>query len=172
VTALEHRLENNRLYAACECLVFRAAPAGEWVNKGDPLFTLVRAGPSDLLVEALVPLWSVAGIRQHDTAFVELPHSGELIEARVALISLDSERSPRAGFPRWAQQDQGMASVLLSPSRALPSDMIGVPVTVIFSRVPEVTLLTADLKTRLRDLAPTVLAALGLSGRAIARESQ
>jgi hypothetical protein len=50
--------------------------------------------------------------------------------------------------------------------------MISVPVTVIFSRVPEVTLLTADLKTRLRDLAPTVLAALGLSGRAIARESQ
>jgi hypothetical protein len=48
--------------------------------------------------------------------------------------------------------------------------MIGVPVHVIFSRAPSVTLMTARLTTRLGDLAPTVLAALGLGGRAVARE--
>lgn len=158
------------MYASCECTVFWAAPAGDWVRKGDRLFTLVRTAPSDLLVEALVPLRAVPGIRQHDTGFIELPHSGELIEARVTLIALDSERQPRAGFPRWAQEEQSLASVLLRPSRTLPSDMIGVPVHVIFSRAPEVTQLTARLKTHLGSLAPTVLAALGLTGRAIARE--
>jgi multidrug efflux pump subunit AcrA (membrane-fusion protein) len=171
LTALEHRLASNRLYASCACTVFWAAPEGDWVQKGDRLFTLVRTGPSDLLVEALVPLRAVAGIRQHDTGFIELPHSGELIEARVALIALDSERQPRAGFPRWAQEDQNLASVLLRPSRALPRDMIGDPVHVIFSRAPEVTQLAFRLKTRLAELAPTALAALGLSGRAVARES-
>ena len=170
VVALEHRLASNRLYAPCACTVFWAAPAGDWVGKGDRLFTLVRAGPSDLLVEALVPLRAVAGIGQHYTGFIELPHSGELIEARVALIALDSERQPRAGFPRWAQEDRSLASVLLTPSRTLPSDMIGVPVHVVFSRAPSVTQITARLKTRLGDLAPTLLAALGLSGRAAARE--
>jgi mannuronan synthase len=170
VIALEHRLASNRLYAPCACTVFWAAPAGDWVRKSDRLLTLVRTGPSDLLVEALVPLRAAAGIRQHYTGFIELPHSGELIEARVALIALDSERQPRAGFPRWAQEERSLASVLLTPSRTLPSDMIGVPVHVIFSRAPSVTQITARLKTRLGDLAPTVLAALGLSGPAVARE--
>lgn len=171
LVALEHRMESNRLYASCECLVFWAAPAGDWVRRGDRLFTLIRAGPSDLLVEALVPLRAATSIRQHDMAFIELPRTGELIEARVALLALDAERQPRAGLPRWAREDQSLASVLLRPSQALPSDMIGVPVEVVFSRVPEVTLSVANLRRRLGDLAPTVLAALGLSGRAIARES-
>jgi mannuronan synthase len=170
LVALEHRLASNRLYASCACTVFWAAPEGDWVQKGDRLFTLVRTGPSDLLVEALVPLRAVAGIRQHDTGFIELPHSGELIEARVALIALDSERQPRAGFPRWAQEDQSLASVLLRPSRALARDMIGDPVHVIFSRAPEVTQLAFHFKTRLGDLVPTALAALGLTGPAVARE--
>jgi hypothetical protein len=171
LVALQHRRAGNRLYASCECTVFWAVPAGDWVRKGDRLFTLVRTGPSDLLVEALVPLRAVGRIRQHDIGFIELPDSGELIEARVALIALDSERQPRAGFPRWAQEDQSLASVLLTPSRALPEDMIGVPVQVIFSRAPEITQFTAHLKTRLGDLAPMMLAALGLSGRASARET-
>ncbi len=170
LTALEHRLASNRLHSSCACAVFWAAPAGDWVRKGDRLFTLVRTGPSDLLVEALVPLRAVAGIRQHDAGFIGLPHSDQLIEARVVLIALDPERQPRAGFPRWAQEDQSLASVLLRPSRALPSDMIGAPVHVIFSRAPEVTQLAFRLRTRLGDLAPTVLAALGLTGRAVARE--
>jgi mannuronan synthase len=171
LTALEHRLASNRLYAPCVCTVFWAAPGGDWVHKGDRLFTLVRSAPGDLLVEALVPLRSIDKIAQHYTAFVELPHSGELIEARVALIALDSERQPRAGFPRWAQEQQSLASVLLRPSQALPEDMIGVPVQVVFSRAPEITLTVANLKTRLRELAPEALAALGLSDRAMAREA-
>ena len=48
--------------------------------------------------------------------------------------------------------------------------MIGVPVHVIFSRAPEVTQLAFRIRTHLGDLTPTVLAALGLSGRAVARE--
>jgi hypothetical protein len=172
LAALEHRVAGNRLHASCACTVFWAAPPGDWVRKGDRLFTLVRTRSSDLLVEALVPLRAVAAIRQHDTGFIELPHSGQLIEARVALIALDSERQPRAGFPRWAQEDQSLASVLLRPSRNLPSDMIGVPVHVIFSRAPEVTQLAFRLRTHFGDLTPTVLAALGLTGRAVAREGR
>jgi hypothetical protein len=171
LTALEHRLRSNRLYAPCACTVFWAAPGGDWVHKGDRLFTLVRSDPADLLVEALVPLRSISKIAQHYTAFVELPHSGELIEARVALIALDSERRPRAGFPRWAQEQQSLASVLLRPSQALPDDMIGVPLKVVFTRAPEITLTVANLRTRLRELAPEALAALGLSDRAMAREA-
>jgi mannuronan synthase len=170
LVALEHRIEGNRLYASCDCLVFWAVPAGDWVQRGDRLFTLIRAGPSDLLVEALVPLSAITSIRQHDMAFIELPRTGELIEARVALLALDAERQPRAGLPRSAREDQSLASVLLRPSQALPSDMIGVPVEVVFSRMPEITLLAANLRRRVGDLAPKVLAALGLSGRAIARE--
>jgi hypothetical protein len=135
------------------------------------LFTLVRAGASDLLVEALVTLHAAAGIRQYHTAFIELPHSGELIEARVAMIALDAERGPRAGFPQRTREDRSLASVLLSPSEPLPADMIGVPVHVVFSRAPEVTLMTASLRMRLGELGPKVAAALGLSGRAAAQES-
>ena len=172
LTALEHRLESNRLYAPCDCMLFWSAPAGDWVKKGDRLFTLVGTGPSDLLVEALVPLRAVSRIRLHDMAFIELPQTGELIEARVALIALEAERHSRAGFPHWAREDRSVASILLSPSRALPSDMIGVPVGVVFSRAPGVTLMIANLKLRLGDLAPAMLAALGLSGRAVAREGR
>ena len=172
LTALEHRLESNRLYAPCDCMLFWSAPAGDWVQKGDRLFTLVGTGPSDLLVEALVPLRAVSKIRLHDMAFIELPQTGELIEARVALIALEAERHSRAGFPPSAREDRSVASILLSPSRALPSDMIGVPVGVVFSRAPGVTLMIANLKLRLGDLAPAMLAALGLSGRAVAREGR
>jgi hypothetical protein len=151
-------------------MLFWATPAGDWVRKGDRLFTLVGTEPSDLLVEALVPLRAAAKIGQDDTAFIELPHSGELIEARVVLIALDSERQPRAGFPHRAREDQSLVSVLLSPSRALPSDMIGVPVGVVFSRAPGVTLMIANLKMRLGDFGPTILTALGLRRRAVAKE--
>jgi mannuronan synthase len=167
VTALEHRAITNRLYASCDCAVFWVAPAGDWVRKGDLLFTLVRTGPADLMVEALLPVPAVGDLRQHQLAFIELADSQELVEARIALIALDSSRQPRAGFPRWAQQDQTMASVLLSPSRALPSDMIGTPIKVIFPRAPEITMAAASLRLRLGE----VMATLGLSGGARARET-
>ena len=50
--------------------------------------------------------------------------------------------------------------------------MIGVPIGVVFSRAPGVTLMLANLRLRLGDLAPSALAALGLSGRALARETR
>jgi hypothetical protein len=128
---------------------------------------LVRTGPADLMVEALLPVPAVGDLRQHQLAFIELADSQELVEARIALIALDSSRQPRAGFPRWAQQDQTMASVLLSPSRALPSDMIGTPIKVIFPRAPEITMAAASLRLRLGE----VMATLGLSGGARARET-
>lgn len=158
---MEHRIEANRLYAPCPCSVYWAVSAGEWVRKGDLLFTLIRTGASDLLVEALVPLRSIDRIHQHQVAFIDLPNSDQLIEARVARITLDSLRQPRAGFPRWMQQDESLASVLLRPSRPLASDGIGRPVRVVFSDLPAVTIGAAHLRSQLAQLGPAAMRALG-----------
>ncbi|HZA66849.1 MAG TPA: hypothetical protein VE592_07855 [Geminicoccaceae bacterium] len=69
-------------------------------------------------------------------------------------------RELRSGCSHPRPRGPSLASILLSPSRALPGDLIGVPVGVMFSRAVGVTLMVANLKMRLGDLAPAALAAL------------
>lgn len=149
LNALEHRLRANSLYAPCACTVLWAVPTGEWVKRGELLFTLVRTESGDLLVEALVPMHSIDRIDPGQVAFIALPDTSELIEAEVTHVTLDPLRQPRAGLPAWLRKDRGQASVLLRPNHPLASNLLGRPMQVVFSDFPAVTIAAADLRTKL-----------------------
>ena len=149
LNALEHRLRANSLYTPCACTVLWAVPTGEWVKRGELLFTLVRTTRDDLLVEALVPMRSIDRIRPGQTAFVALPDTTGLIEAEVTHVTLDPLRRPRAGLPGWLRKDKGLASVLLRPNHSFASNLLGRPMQVVFSDFPAVTIAAADFRTKL-----------------------
>ena len=149
LNALEQRLRANSLYAPCDCTVLWAVPTGEWVEKGELLFTLIRTASGDLLVEALVPMRSIDRVSPGQVAFIALPDTTELIEADVTHVTLDPLRRPRAGLPGWLRKDKGLASVLLRPNHRFASNLIGRPMQVIFSDFPAVTIAAADLRTKL-----------------------
>ncbi|MDH3658500.1 MAG: HlyD family efflux transporter periplasmic adaptor subunit [Alphaproteobacteria bacterium] len=149
LSSLELRSQANHLYSPCACTVLWAVPAGGWVEKGDLLVTLVRTDGGDLLIEALVPLRSIDRIQQGQVAFIELPDSPRLIEARVEHITMDPLRQPRAGLPAWLRQDKSLASVLLRPSRPFSGELMGRPMQVIFSDWPAITIAAAELRVQL-----------------------
>lgn len=151
MNALELRARANHLYAPCACTVLWAVPAGEWVDKGDLLVTLIRTASDDLLIEALVPLRSIDRIQPDQVAFIALPDDAQLIEAQVAHVTLDPLHRPRAGLPAWLRQDKGLASVLLRPSRPFTGDLIGRPIQVIFSDLPAITIAAAELRAQLAE---------------------
>ncbi|MGI9450768.1 MAG: HlyD family efflux transporter periplasmic adaptor subunit [Geminicoccaceae bacterium] len=164
LNALELRARANHLYAPCACTVLWTASAGEWVDKGDLLVTLIRTESDDLLIEALVPLRSIDRIQPDQVAFIALPDDPELIEARVEHVTMDPLRRPRAGLPAWLRQDKGLASVLLRPGRPFSDDLIGRPLEVIFSDLPAVTIAAAQVRAELakwvRALIPAIKQAL------------
>ena len=149
LNALELRARANHLYAPCACTVLWTVLAGEWVDKGDLLVTLIRTESDDLMIEALVPLRSIDRIQPDQVAFIALPDDMQLIEARVERITLDPLRRPRAGLPDWIRQDQGLASVLLRPGRPFSSNLIGRPLEVVFSDWPAITVAAAEFRARL-----------------------
>ncbi|MEZ5838470.1 MAG: PilZ domain-containing protein [Geminicoccaceae bacterium] len=142
LAALEHRQQANRLFSPCDCEVTWAVPGGEWVEKGEQIFTLIRTEPSMMSVVALVHMSDVASIEPHDEAYLQLPQTGEMVEARVLSVRLDPDRGPRSGFPAWVAQDQSLASVELVPSKPLPAGLVGVPMKVYFTSWPTLTRMT------------------------------
>lgn len=138
IAALEARMAANDVYSPCNCLVAwaRSAAGGSYIDKSERIITLIETGDDDLLVEALVHMSQIDRIEPHQRAFVALPNASEPIEARVHAVSLDVERQPRAGFPKWVRQQQNVASVLLVPEEPLPASAVGVPVDVRFSEAP------------------------------------
>ena len=136
VAALEQRSAANELHSPCGCEIVWAVSDGEWVEKGERVFSLIRADSNALSVEALVHMSDIQEIRPHDEVYIELPHTGELIAGRVLAIRLDPDRGPRAGFPPWVAQDQSLASVEIVPSQAIPTSQLGVPLRVLFTSWP------------------------------------
>lgn len=138
IAALEARMAANEIYSPCNCLVAwaRSAAGGSYIDKSERIITLIKTGPEDLLVEALVHMSEIDRIEPHQRAYVALPNASEPIAARVHAVSLDVERQPRAGFPKWVRQQQNVASVLLVPEEPLPASAVGVPVDVRFSEAP------------------------------------
>lgn len=138
IAALESRMAANDIYSPCNCLVAwaRSAAGGSYIEKGERIVTLIKTGDNDLLVEALVHMSQIDRIDPHQRAFIALPNASAPIEARVHAVSLDVERQPRAGFPKWVRQQQNVASVLLVPEEPLPASAVGVPVDVRFSEAP------------------------------------
>ncbi|WP_404378820.1 HlyD family efflux transporter periplasmic adaptor subunit [Caenispirillum salinarum] len=138
IAALEARMAANDVYSPCNCLVAwaRSAAGGSYIGQSERIITLIETGDDDLLVEALVHMSQIDRIEPHQRAFVALPNASEPIEARVHAVSLDVERQPRAGFPKWVRQQQNIASVLLVPEQPLPASAVGVPVDVRFSEAP------------------------------------
>lgn len=138
IAALEARMAANDIYSPCNCLVAwaRSAAGGSYIEKGERIVTLIKTGENDLLVEALVHMSQIDRIDPHQRAFIALPNASEPIAARVHAVSLDVERQPRAGFPKWVRQQQNVASVLLVPEEPLPASAVGVPVDVRFSEAP------------------------------------
>ena len=138
IAALEARMAANDVYSPCDCLVAwaRSAAGGSYIDKSERIITLIETGEDDLLVEALVHMSQIDRIEPHQRAFVALPNASEPIAARVHAVSLDVERQPRAGFPKWVRQQQNVASVLLVPEEPLPASAVGVPVDVRFSEAP------------------------------------
>ncbi|EKV30785.1 hypothetical protein C882_4122 [Caenispirillum salinarum AK4] len=138
IAALEARMAANDVYSPCNCLVAwaRSAAGGSYIDQSERIITLIETGDDDLLVEALVHMSQIDRIEPHQRAFVALPNASEPIEARVHAVSLDVERQPRAGFPKWVRQQQNVASVLLVPEQPLPASAVGVPVDVRFSEAP------------------------------------
>ncbi|GAB2797058.1 hypothetical protein GCM10027040_24570 [Halomonas shantousis] len=138
IDALEARMASNTIYSPCECLVAWALSSGggTYINESDRIMTLIRTGPNDVMVEALVHMDKIGDIEPHQRAYIALPNASEPIAARVRSVALDVERQPRAGFPEWVRQQQNVASVLLVPEEPLPATMVGVPVDVRFSEAP------------------------------------
>jgi len=171
LTSLELRAEANKLYAPCACTVLWAVPAGDWVGKGERLATLARTAGDDLLIEALVPFDAIDRIGPDQVAFLSLPNVAKLIEAKVETVTMDPLRQPRAGFPAWLRKEKRMASILLRPNHPLTADMIGRPVQVIFSDLPEVTIGAAQLRVEttrwMRALIPLAKQALSNAQRAV-----
>ena len=139
LAALRYRETANKLYANCNCEVFWSVPEGEWVEKGELVFSLVSTEEDDLTIEALVHMKNIHRIEPLDEAYLVMPQTGELIAARVLAVRLDPDRGPRAGFPSWVARDESLASVELVPSEPLPTHLIGVPTKVIFSAWPGLT---------------------------------
>ncbi|WP_446914738.1 hypothetical protein, partial [Klebsiella pneumoniae] len=83
-----------------------------------------------------VHMSDIDNIEPHQLAYIALPNASEPIAARVRTVSLDVERQPRAGFPKWVRQQQNVASVLLVPEEPLPATAVGLPVDVRFSEAP------------------------------------
>lgn len=138
INALEARMAANTMYSPCDCVVAWAlsSAGGTYINESDRIMTLIRTGPNDIMVEALVHMSHIGDIEPHQRAYIALPNASEPIKARVRSVALDVERQPRAGFPEWVRQQQNVASVLLVPETPLPTDMVGVPVDVRFSEAP------------------------------------
>lgn len=138
IDALESRMAANTMYSPCDCVVAWALSSGggTYINESDRIMTLIRTGPNDIMVEALVHMSKIGSIEPHQRAYIALPNASEPIEARVRSVALDVERQPRAGFPEWVRQQQNVASVLLVPETPLPASTVGVPVDVRFSEAP------------------------------------
>lgn len=138
IDALEARMAANTMYSPCDCVVAWALSSGggTYINESDRIMTLIRTGPDDIMVEALVHMSKIGDIEPHQRAYIALPNASEPIEARVRSVALDVERQPRAGFPEWVRQQQNVASVLLVPEEPLPASTVGVPVDVRFSEAP------------------------------------
>ncbi|MHB0774504.1 HlyD family efflux transporter periplasmic adaptor subunit [Halomonas sp. WWR20] len=138
IDALEARMASNTIYSPCDCLVAWALSSGggTYINESDRIMTLIRTGPDEVMVEALVHMDKIGDIEPHQLAYIALPNASEPIAARVRSVALDVERQPRAGFPEWVRQQQNVASVLLVPEEPLPASAVGVPVDVRFSEAP------------------------------------
>ncbi|WP_163647510.1 PilZ domain-containing protein [Modicisalibacter sp. 'Wilcox'] len=138
IDALEARMSENTIYSPCNCLVAWArSSAGEtFINQSERIMTLIQTGENDVMVEALVHMDDIDRIEPHQRAYIALPNASEPIAAQVRSVSLDVERQPRAGFPKWVRQQQNVASVLLVPESPLPASAVGVPVDVRFSEAP------------------------------------
>ncbi|MDW5378193.1 PilZ domain-containing protein [Halomonas sp. HP20-15] len=138
IDALESRMSTNTIYSPCNCLVAwaRSSSGGTYINESERIMTLIQTGQNDVMVEALVHMDDIDRIEPHQTAYIALPNASEPIQAQVRTVSLDVERQPRAGFPKWVRQQQNVASVLLVPEKPLPASAVGVPVDVRFSEAP------------------------------------
>lgn len=140
IDALQARMSKNTIYSPCNCLVAwaRSSAGGTFINQSERIMTLIQTGENDVMVEALVHMDDIDRIQPHQTAYIALPNASEPIRAQVRTVSLDVERQPRAGFPKWVRQQQNVASVLLVPEKPLPASAVGVPVDVRFSEAPVV----------------------------------
>lgn len=138
IDALEARMSAYTIYSPCDCLVAWAlsSAGGTYINESERIMTLIKTGPNDIMVEALVHMSDIDNIEPHQLAYIALPNASEPIAARVRTVSLDVERQPRAGFPKWVRQQQNVASVLLVPEEPLPATAVGLPVDVRFSEAP------------------------------------
>lgn len=134
VRALEARSVAGTVYAPCDCIVhsIRSGTGGYWVEKGALMARLIKTGPEDVTVEALVRLGQISNIEPNERAEVIMPTTGETREARVTSIQLESQNIERAGFPDWARQDMSHGSVILTMEDPLPPGLVGHPVEVRF----------------------------------------
>ncbi|WP_419307849.1 HlyD family efflux transporter periplasmic adaptor subunit [Chromohalobacter israelensis] len=140
IDAFQARMSQNVIFSPCDCLVAwaRSSSGGTYINQSERIMTLTQTGENDIMVEALVHMDDIDRIEPHQTAYIALPNASEPIQAQVRTVSLDVERQPRAGFPKWVRQQQNVASVLLVPEEPLPASTVGVPVDVRFSEAPVV----------------------------------
>jgi len=134
VRALEARSVAGTVYAPCDCIVhsIRSGDGGYWVEKSALIAQLIRSGPEDVTVEALVHLGEISNIEPNERAEVVMPTTGETRSARVTAIQLESQHIERAGFPEWARQDMSHGSVILAMEEPLPPGLVGHPVEVRF----------------------------------------
>lgn len=134
VRALEARTVAGSVYTPCDCIVhsIRSGAGGYWVEKGALVAQLIKSGPEDLAVEALVHLGQIGNIEPNERAEVVMPTTGETLSARVTSIQLESQNIERAGFPEWARQDMSHGSVILAMEDPLPPGLVGHPVEVRF----------------------------------------
>ena len=134
IESLRARASTGTIHAPCDCLIqsIRSGEGGYWIQKGTLIAQLIKTGPEDVNVEALVHLDIIDQIEPNASATVVLPTTGESIEARVSAIQLQSQNIERAGFPEWARQDMSHGSVIVTTQEPLPPQFVGQPVEVRF----------------------------------------
>jgi multidrug resistance efflux pump len=134
IKSLETKKAALNVYSPCGCVVAWAVEPGVSVKAGDRLLTLVKDGPEDRRIEALVDVAGALEIRPGQKALVENPGSGLQSLATVERVVLDAGEPDRMGLPQGLRRDPRYAVVILDagePGRGIP---IGSPLNVVIRK--------------------------------------
>lgn len=132
--ALQMRKSALTGFSPCDCRVAWMAENGSWLAQGDRAATLVRTGPEDLKIEALLPLETARGLSPGQTATIRIGDAPDRINATVTRVLLDPDSEPRFGLPENQLKLAGRAAVMLRTDAPLPPEAIGAPVEVRIDR--------------------------------------
>jgi multidrug resistance efflux pump len=133
IKTLQRKLEASTIRSPCDCVVFKVFHyPGEWVDRGDLLYSLRNPDGSKALVEALVQQEEAAYLLVGAQADVLLTDRREMIQGTIKEINRMGPNKKMDGVSDFYMPEKKYASVIIEMDDAQGDIKTGTPARVWF----------------------------------------